>query len=58
MYVAGDISVKILNISAFEQEHHTEIQSKILLQKEKLKNNVRSGMSQPKVVAILVKLAG
>jgi len=58
LYISGNITVEILDLNTFRAENQSEIQSIVEAKTDKLKINVRSGMPQSKVEAILLKLAG
>jgi hypothetical protein len=58
LYISGNIKADILDLGKFKQSHQEEINQTIQQNTEKLKIDVRSGMPQNKVEAILLKLAG
>ncbi len=58
LYISGNIKAEILNLGQFKQDQQEEIRHIIQKNTEMLKIDVRSGMPQDKVEAILLRLAG
>lgn len=58
LYISGNIKAEILDIDQFNTKHREAIRATIQNNTKKLKIDVRSGMPQSKVEAILLKLAG
>ena len=58
LYISGNIRADIIDLNKFKQDHQPEIKRIVQENTKKLKIDVRSGMPQHKVEAILLKLAG
>lgn len=58
LYISGTIKAEILDLDQFKSKHQTVIKRIIQKNTEKLKIDVRSGMPQSKVEAVLLRLAG
>jgi hypothetical protein len=58
LYISGNIKAEILNLGQFKQDQQEDIRRIIQKNTEMLKIDVRSGMPQDKVEAILLRLAG
>jgi hypothetical protein len=57
LYISGDIKAEILDLDQFKTKNQEAIRTAIQKNTEKLKINIRSGMSQNKVEGVLLKLA-